>query len=71
MTSSSKMTGHKVMPSTRVSVPGGGGKDHLPQMTSPNWTQTSDGVGPQENRDNVNRLKDSSTPAAPRDAKVP
>ncbi len=69
MTSSSKMTGHKVMQSTRVSGPGSVGKDNLPQMTGPNHTQTSNGIGPQENRANMNRLTDS-TPSATRDANV-
>jgi hypothetical protein len=61
--------GNKVLASQRVSIPGGGGVDKLPRFTGPNATETNGGVGPQENRANMNALKDS-TPAARRDANV-
>jgi hypothetical protein len=60
--------GNKVLSSQRVSVPGGG-VDKLPRFTGPNATETNGGIGPQENRANMNALKDS-TPAARRDANV-
>jgi hypothetical protein len=61
--------GNKVLSSQRVSIPGGGGVDKLPRFTGPNATETNGGIGPQENRANMNALKDS-TPAARRDANV-
>jgi hypothetical protein len=63
---------NKVLSSTRVYGPGSVGRDTLPRFTGPNATEPNGGVGPvgpQENRANMNALKDS-TPAATRDANV-
>jgi hypothetical protein len=60
---------NKVLASARVYGPGNIGRESLPRFTGPNATETNGGVGPQENRANMNALKDS-TPAARRDANV-
>jgi hypothetical protein len=60
---------NKVLGSTRVSGPGSVGIENLPRFTGPNATETNGGDGPQENRANLNALKDS-TPPARRDANV-
>jgi hypothetical protein len=61
---------NKVLASQRVSGPGGvNNADNLPRFTGPNATETNGGIGPQENRANMNALKDS-TPSRRRDANV-